>query len=283
MARILAAIDGSAYAASVCDHAAWFATRTGGPVELLHVSNRDEGDLAHLNMAGNIGLGTRSRRSEELATNDETRAQLARDHEHVLLAVGRKRLLEAGVDHVQEKHRNGEVTEVVTELQGKADLVVMGKRGESSNYTLVHLGSQIESVIRASIRPVLIVPRTYMPITRTVAAFDGGRCACKALKYVVESAVFIGMPCLVVIVSSDARQDNRLSEQAHAIIGGHPNAVIIGLRGEVAPAIAGQLRSGAGDLLVMGAYSHRRIHALIIGSMTSLVIRTVKVPVLLFR
>lgn len=283
MARILAAIDASAYAASVCDHAAWFATRTGGPVELLHVTNRDEGDRAQPNVTGDIGLGASSGCTEELATIDKTRVRTAQDHARVLLAMGRKRLLEAGVGHVQEKQCNREVTEAVTALEGAADLVVIGKQGESSNYTVGHLGSQAEGVIRASIRPILIVPRTYMPITRIVAAFDGGRCACKALEHVLESAAFIGMPCLVVIVSSDARQDSRLSEQAHAIIGGHPNAVILGLRGQVAPAIAGQLRSAAGDILIMGAYNHSRIHELIIGSTTSLMVRTVKVPVLLFR
>lgn len=42
MAKILALIDGSAYAQSVCDLAAWAATRTGAEVELLHVLGRRE-------------------------------------------------------------------------------------------------------------------------------------------------------------------------------------------------------------------------------------------------
>jgi nucleotide-binding universal stress UspA family protein len=37
------------------------------------------------------------------------------------------------------------------------------------------------------------------------------------------------------------------------------------------------------DLLVMGAYGHSKIRHLIVGSTTTAMIRTVKIPVLLFR
>ena len=48
-------------------------------------------------------------------------------------------------------------------------------------------------------------------------------------------------------------------------------------------ALKGELRQGQGDLLVMGAYGHSRIRELIVGSTTTAMIRTGKVPVLLFR
>ena len=35
--KIVAFIDGSIYAQSVCHHAAWIAERTGAAVELIHV------------------------------------------------------------------------------------------------------------------------------------------------------------------------------------------------------------------------------------------------------
>ena len=40
--KIVALVDGSTYSASVCDHAAWIASRTGAPVELIHVFGRRE-------------------------------------------------------------------------------------------------------------------------------------------------------------------------------------------------------------------------------------------------
>ncbi len=283
MARILAAIDASAYAGSVCDHAAWFANRTGGPVELLHVIDRDEGARARLDLTGNIGLGARSALLAELSAVDEARAHIAQEHGRVLLAEGRKRLLEAGVGQVTEAHRNGELAESLLELEPRFDLVVLGKRGESGNYSPGHLGSKVERVLRGSIRPVLIVPRIYMPISRTVVAFDGGPSAVKALTHVVEGAAFIAIPCLVVIVSHNLQQARKLADSVRELIDGHPRAAIVVLSGEVETEIAGQLRRGAGDLLVMGAYGHSRIRELIIGSTTTMMIRSTKVPVLLFR
>jgi hypothetical protein len=43
MKNLLTLIDGSLYAPSVCDHAAWAAKRLKGPVELVHALGRREG------------------------------------------------------------------------------------------------------------------------------------------------------------------------------------------------------------------------------------------------
>jgi nucleotide-binding universal stress UspA family protein len=56
------------------------------------------------------------------------------------------------------------------------------------------------------------------------------------------------------------------------IVPGHPETVI-------ADAVANQ----GFDLLVMGAYGHSRIRTLMIGSTTTELMRSCKVPVVLFR
>lgn len=48
-------------------------------------------------------------------------------------------------------------------------------------------------------------------------------------------------------------------------------------------ALKAELRQGQGDLLVMGAYGQSRIRELFVGSTTTAMVRTGKVPVLLFR
>ena len=40
MPKLLCAIDASTYGPSLCDHAAWFATRLGAGVDVLHVLDR---------------------------------------------------------------------------------------------------------------------------------------------------------------------------------------------------------------------------------------------------
>lgn len=53
--------------------------------------------------------------------------------------------------------------------------------------------------------------------------------------------------------------------------------------GNAEEVIARKVDDAGIDLLVMGAYGHSRIRALIIGSTTTALIRSCKVPVLLFR
>jgi nucleotide-binding universal stress UspA family protein len=53
--------------------------------------------------------------------------------------------------------------------------------------------------------------------------------------------------------------------------------------GQVDTVIAAAVDAQGIDLLVMGAYGHSRIRNLIIGSTTSEMLRSCKVPVVLFR
>ena len=57
--KIVALVDGSIYSASVCEHAAWIAGRTGAPVELIHVLARNQ-TTATQDHSGTIVLGART-------------------------------------------------------------------------------------------------------------------------------------------------------------------------------------------------------------------------------
>ena len=51
--NVVALVDGSVYAQSVCDHAAWVSERLAVPVELVHVFDRSEDTAVTL-----TGVGT---------------------------------------------------------------------------------------------------------------------------------------------------------------------------------------------------------------------------------
>ena len=73
--KILALVDGSTYATSVCHAAAWIAQRLGGGVDVLHllpdIHAKGTGDLS-----GALKLGARTALMEELVTLDAQRAKL---------------------------------------------------------------------------------------------------------------------------------------------------------------------------------------------------------------
>ncbi len=55
------------------------------------------------------------------------------------------------------------------------------------------------------------------------------------------------------------------------------------LHGEPEQAIAAYAAAAGIDLLVMGAYGHSRVRALLVGSTTTALLRACRIPVLVFR
>lgn len=283
MTRVLAAIDASAYAPSVCDHAGWFAQRLGAQVTLLHVMDRGETTRARIDLSGSVGLGASETLLEELTRADEAQARVAQQHGRALLQGAEQRLREAGIADVVTLHRHGEAAETIIELEQDADLVIIGKRGESGNFAAGHLGSKVERVVRSSVRPILAVPRVFMAPTRLVVAFDGGVSALKSLQFASANAAFADLPLVVVIVGDDNEPTQKRVRRAREIVGGRANASVSQVEGEVELALRGVLREKSGDLLLMGAYGHSRIREFIVGSTTTAMLRTCRVPLLLFR
>lgn len=284
MKKLMALIDGSVYSRSVCDHAAWVSRRTGAEVELFHVLGRRDVAGAPADFSGNLDADARDTLLAELAELDEQKSRFAQRRGRLILEDARKRLEEDGVREAASKLRHGDVVETVQEFEGQADLIVIGKRGEAADFATLHLGSNLERVVRASQKPVLVAARTFQPIGRVLVAFDGGPSALKAVNYMAESDLFKGLHCTLLTVGSETDDHRRqLEDAAHQLraAGLETNHAIV--PGQADSVIADKVASDKIDLVVMGAYGHSRIRNLIIGSTTTEMIRSCKVPILLFR
>jgi len=129
--RILALIDSSPYAESVCRHAAWIASRLGTGIDLVHVIPKDAAGGSD-DYTGTLRLGARTALLQKLAAIDAERAKLAKDRGQALLEDARAVLDQDGIADVREKLRQGELVEAVAELEREARAVVIGKRGEGT-------------------------------------------------------------------------------------------------------------------------------------------------------
>lgn len=89
MEHVLAGIDASAYADTVCDLASWASRRLTMPVELLHVVQRKNAVAARHDLSGAIGLGVKSDLLEELTRLEETDSRLQIESGRVLLPLPR--------------------------------------------------------------------------------------------------------------------------------------------------------------------------------------------------
>lgn len=282
MIKLLACIDLSAYAQSVCDHAAWVATRLDAGVELLHVIQRKDAMAARHDLSGALGLGAKSTLMEELVSIEEAEAKLAREQGRALLATSEQRLRDAGVGEITSLHRHGGIVETVIEREADADLVVIGKRGASANFAKGHLGSKVERVVRQSVKPVLVANRAFRPIGRALIAFDGGPSARKAVSFVATSPLFEGAEVHLVTVGSGADKQRETLGWAREMLGDRcTQAEIIG--GDVEGALRSDADRVGADLLVMGAYGHSPLRSMIVGSTTTTMITRLTLPVLLFR
>ena len=89
--KVVACIDGSGAAGTVCDYAAWASQRLQAPLELLHVLDHSQSP-AHSDLSGNIGLGSREHLLVELAELDEKRGRLLREQGKSLLEAAARRV-----------------------------------------------------------------------------------------------------------------------------------------------------------------------------------------------
>ncbi|MCB4824232.1 universal stress protein [Roseicella aerolata] len=283
MPGILACTDGSIYADSVYDHAAWAAQQLGGAVvQVLHVLDRATAETP-ADRSGTLGFDASEELLRELAELDAARGRVAIRRARVLLAAAEARLKAAGVAEVVLTQRHGSLVETVTEFEAGADLIVIGKRGEAADFAIGHLGANLERVVRASARPVLVASRAFRPIRRFLIAYDGGPAALKAVDFAARQAALRGLECHLVTVAPQGGAGAILDQPAELLRRGGLTVTAQTLHGEPEQAIAAHVGAVEIDLLVMGAYGHSRIRTLLVGSTTTAMLRACRIPVLVFR
>ncbi|MFN4153828.1 MAG: universal stress protein [Paracoccaceae bacterium] len=281
--KIVALVDGSIYSASVCEHAAWISQRTQAPVELIHVLGRREAP-AIADRSGAITLGARTALLEELAELDAQRAKLISHKGRAILEDARSILDKAGVPEITTRLRHGDIVEAVAEVEADARVIMIGKRGEAADFAKGHLGSNLERIVRASHKPVFVASRAFKPISKVLVAYDGGTSAMKAVDHIARSPLFQGLAVHVVTVGSATPEVTKGLDDAKAMLkAAGLEAETSILPGQPEAALGKLVEEAQFDMLVMGAYGHSRIRSLIIGSTTTAMIRSCKVPVVLMR
>ena len=281
--RVMAAIDPSVYAASVADHAAWAATRLGAELELLHVIARHPG-MAPLDLSGNLSMDTTQALLGELAALDEQRAKIAQAHGRELLQQLQADVIAKSGVNATLSQRHGGLVDTLLDLEKDTRLIVIGKRGQHADFAKGHLGSNLERVVRAVHRPVLVAAREFRPINRFLVAFDGSATTRTCIEVICASSLLRNVECHVLMVGEDTTDHREALAWAQSQLtqaGFAPTMHL--LQGSADATIAQQVDTLKADLLVMGAYGHSRIRTMILGSTTTQLLRTCHIPVLLLR
>ncbi len=280
---LIALVDGSAYSESVCHHAAWIAGKNDWKVKLYHVMGRRDA-AAKQDLSGTIRLGARSALLEQLSQLDAERAKLSHAHGRAILEDAKAIIAGDGDIEVETRLRQDDLVETVTAKGETGEMIVLGKRGEAAGHATEHLGSNLERIVRASHKPVFIANRAFEQIEKVLVAFDGAASSLKAVDFIAQSPLFAGLKVALVFAGKETAEITKSLEIALSTLkaGGIAADTIIE-SGEPEKVLSRLTAQDGHELLVMGAYGHSRIRSLLIGSTTTEMIRSCRVPVLIMR
>ncbi len=284
MNNILTCTDGSNYSQSVYELSAWAANRTGASIHVLHMLDHHRGQATATDLTGNIGIDTGSALLEELTDFEEKKSRIARLRGKAIGDDAKQKLKGAGVEKVTTELRHGALVDQIEEIERSADLLVIGKRGNSAGQAKSHLGSNLERVLRSSIRPVLVAPEAILPVETFLLAYDGGPSSEKAVQFAIEQDLLKGLKCLLLRAGKlDSNAEWFLHETAGKLRSAGYDVETQVSPGSPAEVIAQNLADGAVQLLLMGAYGHSKIRSFMMGSTTTTVLLNSHAPVLMFR
>jgi nucleotide-binding universal stress UspA family protein len=283
MNHIIGCLDGSLYTQSVCDHALWLAQRLGSGIELLHVLDHHREHASVANYSGAIGFKSNEALMEQLTEVEEAQAKVGLAKGRAILQESARRLREAGAT-VTTTQLHGALVETLTARETRDSIVVLGKRGEAADFAKLHLGANLERVARASICPILAAARAFRPIERVLIAHDGGASIRKAMGFLAQSPLLRDLHVQILAVGAVDQARRAQLDEAQKQIERCGATVSTRIEsGDPETTIARITEQDGFDLLVIGAYGHSRIRNLVIGSTTTAMLRSCRIPVLMVR
>lgn len=281
---VLACVDGSSLMPAVCDYAAWIAQKVDAPLTLMHSIDHHPETAAMLDLSGNIGVDSRDQLLQDIVALELEQSKLKLQQGKLIMQAARQRVAQAGVAAPDLHQRHGSLVESLIELEAHLRVLVLGVRGKVHENQPDKLGAKLESIIRSLHKPILVVNEAFKTPERIMLAYDGSKAADKAVDMVMNSPLYRGLLCHLVCVSEDD-QGGKLLETAANKLKQVSGIKLISqkLSGNPEQALCAYQDQFDIDLTVMGAFSHTRIHDLLLGSFTVKMLSQSHKPLLLLR
>lgn len=283
--QVLACIDGATLTESVCDYAAWISQKTGTPLTLLHTINHHQETPVTSDLSGNIGLGSQEHLLEEITSLEQQQSKLKMQRGKLILQSATDYLQKQEFNDSTSTQRHGDLIEVVIDLEDSIRVLVLGLRGQAHDQQENRIGAKLEVVIRSLHRPILIVNGKYNQPKQIMLAYDGSPAADKAVEMVSSSPLYEGLTCHLVCVNKNEGTATKLLKQATKKLesADNINVIVIQLKGKADLELCAYQEKNDIDLTVMGAFSHTRLHDMLLGSFTHKMLVNTKIPLLLLR
>jgi nucleotide-binding universal stress UspA family protein len=275
--NILVPLDGSEHSKGALEYALWMAERFSGALFGQHVIDTVsiEGTFFH-DISGSLGFEPYIDISTKMREALEERGK-------AILEEFSRRCRERSIRH-ESFLDIGLVPNEICERAKAADLVVIGHRGINEEFSTGLLGGTAENVTRKSPRPVFVSTKIFHAIERPLLAYDASQRAGAAMESAAEFCARFKLPLTVLHVARDEGLGQKVLQTARSYLASYEIEARYELaRGYPEQKIIDYLVNFGYDLLFIGAYGHRRIIELVIGSATEYVLRKSPRPVFLSR
>lgn len=281
---VLACVDGSNLLPAVCDYAAWIAQRLDAPLTLLHTIDHHPETAAALDLSGNLGVDSSDQLLKDIVALELQQSKLKLRQGKLIMGAARQRVLQSGIATADLHSRHGSLVESLIALEECIGVLVVGARGKVHEDQADKIGAKLESIVRSLHKPILVVNDAFKAPERIMLAYDGSAAADKAVDMVVNSPLCRGLLCHLVCVS-EHDHGGELLEKAANTLKQAPGIKLISqkLGGNPEQALCDYQNRFDIDLTVMGAFSHTRIHDLLLGSFTAKMLLQSHKPLLLLR
>ncbi len=179
----------------------------------------------------------------------------------------------------------GIADDTIVERGKQADLIVLGRDGESARFRTELIGSTADGVLRKTSKPAIVVPSGAELSGPVLLAFDGSPGSRIAARLAVELAGRLGESIHVFVDSKDKGRSAARFEEVRRLLGSPsvPVREAASTLGRPDAKIVDAARECSAGMIVMGAFGRSRIHEYFLGSNSAAVVRTSPIAVLLAR
>ncbi len=274
--RLLVGLDGSAGADAALDAAIALGTRFHATIVLAAIADARILEAPLLGTSAGLWTEGLQMPTDVGPLNAALEQRCGR-----LLADAAARVAEADLA-LEEIRATGLVEEELLNLAGRAEALVVGRRGEMHREHGT-VGAVTARVIRHAPCPVVVAGEQPSVFERPLVAWDGGETSEAALALAARYAEAGHLPLDVVHVGGQ-REGDAIAAKAEAFLAGTSvRHQVRRLEGDIVPTLTAYVLGSRADLLIVGAHGGRRRHGWPLGSRAEALLRATPVPVIVVR
>ncbi len=186
ISSLLVATDGSVYADVAAECGAWLAARLKARITALYVIDARR-------LAGHFirHISEILESCPSAAITDRVRNYYRKQGDAALRRAAS--LCERYGVKCETSLQTGNVVKIISDESAKADLLMIGERGEDEEFETGFLGSVSEKLVRKVSRPVLLTGLQFREFRRALLAYDGSVAAREAMKMLARLAAALEM------------------------------------------------------------------------------------------